>query len=55
MGVYIHSENSELSQNMNVDHWTRWLINEIDWFQFQGILEHEKFHAKGNNTIFIHY
>ena len=25
------------------------------WFQFQGILEHTNFHAKGNNTIFIHY
>ena len=37
---------------MNVDHWTKWLLKEIEWFQFEGILEHTYFHAKGANIIF---
>ena len=37
---------------MNVEHWLIWLLNEIEWFQFQGIFEHAKFHAKGNNIYF---
>ena len=53
MGVYIPSENSELALSMNVYHWPRWIIIEIEWFQFQGILEHTNFHAKGDNIIFI--
>ena len=36
---------------MNVDHWTIFLRNEIEWLKFQGILEHTYFHAKGNNII----
>ena len=37
---------------MNVDHWMRWLHNEIEWFQFEVILEHESFNAKGDNILF---
>ena len=53
LGVYIPSENRELTQIINVDYWTRWILNEIEWFQFKGILEHTDFHAKGDNIIFI--
>ena len=37
---------------MNVDHWPKWLLNEIEWFQLKGNLEHADFHAKGNNILF---
>ena len=50
--VYIPSVNSELSRRMNIDHWPKWLLHEILWFQFEGILEHTDFHARGNNIIF---
>ena len=33
MGVYIPAENIELDRSMNVDHWVRWLLDEIEWFQ----------------------
>ena len=51
LGVYIHSEKSELAQNVNVDHWTILLLNEIEWFQFQGIFEQAAFHARGNKIL----
>ena len=46
LGVYIPPEKSKLY------HRPRWLLNEIEWFQYQGILEHTAFHAKGDNIIF---
>ena len=36
--VYMHYVNDELSRIMNVDHWPKLLLGEIDWFQFKGIL-----------------
>ena len=36
---------------MNVDHWTKWILNEIELLQFEGILEHTCFHAKGDNIL----
>ena len=51
LGVYITSEKGELYQIMNVDHWPRCIIDEIEWFEFQGILEHTAFHAKGYDTL----
>ena len=50
-GVYIPPQKKYLYQKMNVDHCPRWLLDEIKWFQFQGILEHADFHAKGNNIL----
>ena len=52
LGVYIPSENRESSQSINVYHWTRYLLNEIEWFPLEGILEHSAFHANGDNIIF---
>ena len=46
------SEKIELSQIINVDHLSIWILNEIEWFQLEGILEHAVFHAKGNSIIF---
>ena len=37
LGVYIPSVKSKLSQIMNVDDWPKWILNEIEWFQFKGI------------------
>ena len=31
---------------MNVEHWPKLLLNEIEWFQLGGILEHADFNAK---------
>ena len=45
-GVEIPAENRELDRSMNVDHFPRWLMNEIECLQFQGILEHTAFHAR---------
>ena len=47
-GIYIPPENRELDISTNVDHWPGWILDEIEWFQFQGILEHTDFHAKGD-------
>ena len=52
LGVYIRSVESKLAQSMNVDHWLRWLLNEIEWFQFKIILEQADFYQKGNNILF---
>ena len=52
LGVYMPSEKSELDRSMNVDHWLIWILNEIEWLQFQGIFEHADFRAKGDNIIF---
>ena len=41
---------SELAQSINVDHWLILILNGIEWFQFQGILEHADFHAKGDSV-----
>ena len=49
---YIPSKTSKFSQTMNADHWPKWLLNEIEWFQFQGILEHAAFHENGDNILF---
>ena len=38
LGVYIPSKKSEFSRKMNVDHWPIFILNKIEWFQFQGIL-----------------
>ena len=38
LGVYIPSEEREFYQSINVDYWKMWILNDIDWFQFQGIL-----------------
>ena len=37
-GVHIISVERELAQSMNVDHWPKWLLNEIEWFQLEGNL-----------------
>ena len=37
---------------MNLDHQPKCLLNEIEWFQLKGNLEHAAFHAKGNNILF---
>ena len=37
---------------MNVDNFPKWLLNNIVWFQFEGIKEQSDFHAQGNNIIF---
>ena len=37
---------------MNVEYCPKWLIIEIEWFQFEGILEHADFHKKCGNIIF---
>ena len=52
MGVYIPSVKSELAWSMNLDYCPRWLLNEIDWLQFEGFLEHTYFHAKGDSIPF---
>ena len=52
IGIYIPSENIEVAISMNVDHWPKYLINEIEWFLFQIILGHADFHAKGRNILF---
>ena len=36
-GVYIPFENRELYQIMNVDYWPIWILDQIEWFQFQDI------------------
>ena len=46
-GVYVPSVNIELAQSMNADHWPKCVLIEIYWFQFEEILEHTYFHAKG--------
>ena len=38
LGVYIISIKRELSQCMNVHHCPKWLLIEIEWFQFKDIL-----------------
>ena len=50
--VYIPYVKSDLDWIINVDHWPKLLLNEIEWIQFEGILEHVAFHAKGDNIIF---
>ena len=52
MDVYIPHEKRDLDQSMNIDYWPRCLLDIIEWFKFQDILEHTDFHAKGDN-IFI--
>ena len=51
MGVYITSEKRKWSESMDIYHWPKFLLNEIESFQFHGILEHTAFHAKGNNIL----
>ena len=36
----------------NIENWPRLVLNEIETFQFQVILEHAAFNAKGDNVIF---
>ena len=31
---------------MNEDYFMKWLLDEIEWFHFQEILEHTDFYAK---------
>ena len=52
LGVCIPSEKIELSRIMNADHRPIWLLNKIEWFQFERILEHTGFNEKGNNILF---
>ena len=51
--VYIPYDKRELAQIINIDHWPKGLINEIEWFQFEGILEHADFHTKGDIYTYI--
>ena len=51
MGVYVPSVKSELAQIINADYWPKWLIKDIEWFQFDVILKHAAFHARGPNII----
>ena len=53
MDVYLPSEKRQLARSMNVDHWKKWILKEIKWFEFQGNLEHVVFHTKGDNRFFI--
>ena len=50
-GGYISTKKRELYLRMNVDHWQIWLLDKIEWFQFQEILEHSALHAKGDNIL----
>ena len=49
--VYIPLEERKLGLSINIDHWPIWIRNEIEWFQFDGILVHIDFHAKGDNIL----
>ena len=55
LGVYIPSLKRKSAWSMNVYHWPKWLINEIEWFQLKVILEHAAFNARDNNMHFNNY
>ena len=49
--VHLTLENRQQYRYRNEDHWPKRILDEIEWFHFQGIFEHTDFHTKGEKTL----